>query len=115
MQNFAPQAQPKDALNARALHPSRGARVPCPAAAPDVAWICIDIGGNHVRLHLVALHVRPGPGVIYGVEEREQPRRLVALAESRKGHHRPHSGVRILASVLPNAWRITLDVARIEP
>src|SRR3990172_11652014 len=67
MQNLALQAQPEDALDAHALHPSRGARVPRPTAASDMARIRIDVGGDDVGLHFVALHTPSPPSVVYWV------------------------------------------------
>ena len=59
------------------------------------------------------MHVRAGAGVIDGVEQREQVCRLVALAELREGHHRPHGGVGVLAAIFADARRIALDIAGI--
>src|SRR5436309_14177449 len=50
----APDAEAQDPLDAGAMHPARGARVPGPAAAAHVRWLGVDVGRHHVRLHLVA-------------------------------------------------------------
>jgi hypothetical protein len=52
---LAPDAQ--DALDAGAVHPRRRARVPGPAAAPDVRRHRVDVGRHDVRLDLVARHL----------------------------------------------------------
>ena len=89
MQESAADAQPENALYAGALHPTRRARVPRPAAPPDMGRACIDVGRDDIGLHFVAMHVRAGSRMIDGVEQREQVGRLIAFAERGEGHHRP--------------------------
>ena len=48
------------------------------------------------------------------VQDREQLRGLVAVAEHREGDHRPDGGMRVLSAVLSDPGRVSLDVARIE-
>src|SRR5438105_7791568 len=51
----------EDALQTRAVHPARGARVPRPTAAPGVGRVSVDVSGGDVRLGFVALDVRGAP------------------------------------------------------
>src|SRR5882724_4248559 len=100
----------EDALQARAVHPARGARVPRPTAAPGVGRVSVDVSGGDVRLGFVALDVRGAPRVVDGVQQVEQLHRLVPVAEPGHRHDRPHRGVRVLAAVLPHPGRVSLDV-----
>ena len=80
MQRRASNSQSQNAFDAGALHPSRGARIPSPAATPDVRRDSIDIRGNNIRFNFVTVDICPGSRVIDRIEEREQTGRLVALA-----------------------------------
>src|SRR5688572_31080770 len=75
----------------------------------------VDVGGDDVGLDLVALDVSARGGVVDGVQEGEESRGLVALAEGGEGDYGPGGGVGVLAAVLADAGRVALDVARIEP
>src|SRR5919201_4927443 len=43
----------EDRLERDTIEPSRGARVPAPAAAALVRRLTVDVGGDHIRLELV--------------------------------------------------------------
>ena len=112
--NVEPSApKPEDALEARAVHPARGARVPRPAPAPGMGGVRVDVTRDDVGLRLVALDVGRGPGVVDGVQHVEELHRLVAAAQPGHGHDHPEGRVRVLAAVLPDSGRIALDVTRI--
>ena len=102
----------EDRLDEHAQHPARAARVPGPAAAPDVGRRAVDVGGHDVGLHLVA---RDGPGVAR-VPDRASARSSSGAARSRRPSsaiartsHRARVGV--LAAVLADARHVALDVA----
>ena len=114
MQQAAFDANPKDALDAGALHPARRAGVPCPAAAPDVAGGGVDIGRDHIGFHLIAIHVGACAGVVDRVEQAEQGGGLVTFSQARESHYGPQGGVGVLPAVLAQARRIALDIARVR-
>src|SRR5436309_14191237 len=95
-----PDAEAQDPLDAGAMHPARGARVPGPAATAHVRWFGVDIGRRHIGLHLVAVDAGARAGVVDGVQDREQLARLVAVAERREREHGPEGRVRGLAAGL---------------
>src|SRR3989475_1141607 len=66
----------EDALQARAVHPARGARVPRPTAAPGVGRVSVDVSGGGVRLGLVALDVRGAPRMVDRVRSEEHTSEL---------------------------------------
>src|SRR5438093_466193 len=109
----APDAESQDPLDAGAMHPAGGARVPGPAATAHVRWFGVDIGRRHIGLHLVAVDAGARAGVVDGVQDREQLARLVALAERREREHGPEGRVRVLAAVLAHAREVATHVARI--
>src|SRR5436190_6608644 len=107
-------AKSENPLEAGPVHPAGRAGVPRPAAAPDVRRYRIDVCGDDVGLHLVAVYVCARGGAVDRIEEREQLRRLVPLPEDCVRDHRPGGGVSVLPAVFPDTGRIALDVARIE-
>src|SRR5437870_1383162 len=109
----APDAEAQDPLDAGAMHPAGGARVPGPAATAHVRWFGVDIGRRHIGLHLVAVDAGARAGVVDGVQDREQLARLVAVAERREREHGPEGRVRVLAAVLAHAREVATHVARI--
>src|SRR6476659_10687740 len=56
-QSGALHAQTKQRFQDYTVHPSRRSRVPRPTAAPDMRGLRIDIGANHIRLHLVSMNL----------------------------------------------------------
>src|SRR5207249_5796861 len=72
----------------------------------------IDVCGDDVGLHLVAVYVCARGGAVDRIEEREQLRRLVPLPEDCVRDHRPGGGVSVLPAVFPDTGRIALDVDR---
>src|ERR1700722_2090074 len=74
----------------------------------------VDVGGYDIGLYLVTVHIGPRASMVDGIEQGEQRRCLVALAECGECHDRPQRGMRILAAVLADAWRVTFDVAWID-
>ena len=54
--------RPRTELEPGPVHPARSARVPGPAAAPDVRRDRIDIRGHHIGFDLVAMHIRARGG-----------------------------------------------------
>src|SRR5258708_4871780 len=88
-QGFAAQPKAQYPLEARAVHPSRGACVPGPSTAPDVRWHRVDVGARDVGLDFVAMNPGARVRVIDWIQNREQFVRLVPVAEHRKSDHRP--------------------------
>src|SRR5665811_748478 len=76
----------ENALDAGALHPAGGTRVPSPAAAPDMARSGVDVGGYDIGFDLVAVHVDARAGVVDRIKHPEERRCLVALPEACEGH-----------------------------
>jgi len=76
--------------------------------------LAVDVGGHHIRLDLVSVNAGGRAGVVDRVEDREQLARLVAVAEGGEGEHGPDRRMRVLATVLPDAGQVALDVAGIE-
>src|SRR5271168_3622845 len=74
----------------------------------------VNVGRDDIRFHLVTVHVGPGAGMVDGIEQGEQRHCLVALPEFGKCYDRPQRGMRVLATVFANAWRIAFDVTWIE-
>src|SRR5207244_12891391 len=93
----APDAEAQDPLDAGAMHPAGGARVPGPAATAHVRRFGVDIGRRHVGLHLVAVDAGARAGGVDGVKDREQLARLVAVAERRARAHGPDGRARAWA------------------
>ena len=106
--------EPQDRLKARPVHPARRACVPRPSAAPDVRRHRVDVGGDHIGFHFVAMHLRARARVIDGIQHREELASPIALPEACKREYRPGGGVGVLAAVLADAGRIALDVAGFE-
>src|SRR5258708_1570570 len=74
----------------------------------------VEAGGDDVGLYLVALNDCARARVVDGVEEGEEGRGLVALAEGGEGDYGPGGGVGVLTAVFPDARRVALDVAGVE-
>src|SRR5271165_634775 len=110
-QERSAELQTEQVLDPRALQPACRARVPGPTPAPDMRRCRVYVGAHDIGFDFVAIRVGAGSRVVDGVEQREKLCRLVALAERGERHHRPGRRVRVLATVLANAGRITLDVS----
>ncbi len=76
-------------------------------------WHTVDVRCHHVRLYPVAHHFLRRVAVVDGVEQPEQCFSAVPLSQLGKGPHSPQRGVGVLATVLPDAWHIALDVTGI--
>ena len=75
----------------------------------------IDVGGHHVRLHLVdRRRLRGVCAWLTGLIMCEQLPRALALAQRGERHRRPDRGMRVLAAVLAHAGHVALDVAGIR-
>src|ERR1700733_2574766 len=110
-EDAAAQTDAQYCLHGGAVHPTGGTRVPGPAAAPDMLGSGIDIGAYDVGLDLVSMNARASAGVIDGIDDGEDLCRPVAVAQERKGEHRPQGCVRVLTAIFPQSGRIGLDVA----
>src|SRR5439155_16904655 len=108
-----PQAESEQPLEPGSVHPRCGPGIPGPSATAHVGRLGIDVGGRHIGLHLVSMYPRTCARAVDRVQDREELVGLVAVTKRGEGHHGPDGGMRILASILANAWRITLDVAGI--
>src|SRR5207247_10654994 len=97
-----------------AVHPAGGARVPGPSSAADVRVLGVDVGRGDIGLHLVAIDARARARPVDRVQDGEELVRLVAVPQRGEGHHGPDRGMRVLAAIFANAWRIASYVARIE-
>ena len=73
----------------------------------------IDVRCDHIGLDLVAQGCIKTAGVVDGVKHRQQLARLIAITLHRKGDDGPDGGVRVLAAILANAWRVSLNVPRV--
>src|SRR6202049_1084207 len=62
-------AKSEDPFEAGPVHPAGRAGVPRPTAAPDVRRYRIDIRGDHVGLHLVAVYECARAGAVDWIEE----------------------------------------------
>ncbi len=71
----------------------------------------VDVGADDIRLDLVGLDLRRGPGVVDRVEQLEQRGRAVAAAGRRHRLDDPDGGVRVLPAVLAHPRQVALDVA----
>src|SRR5262245_27659306 len=107
------QAEAQKPLDARPIHPARRARVPGPAASPRVRVLGVHVAGDHVGLDPIAIEPGARARVVDGVQEREELARPVAVAQRGERHDRPDGRVGVLAAVLPDTWRVALDVARV--
>ena len=56
-QECSPKTKAKNRFDAGSIHPPDRAGVPRPSATSDMRRFCIDIGGDDIRLDLVAMHV----------------------------------------------------------
>src|SRR5665213_2223262 len=65
-------AQAENRFNPGLIHPPGRARVPRPSTASDMRRFRIDVGGDDVRLDLVAMHAGPRGRVVNGIDQREQ-------------------------------------------
>src|SRR5579864_873202 len=74
----------------------------------------IDIGGSNIGLDFISLGASWRTRMIDGIHDREQLGGFVTITEHREGEHRPDRGMGILAAVLANAGRISLDVSGFE-
>src|SRR5205085_4681494 len=108
------QAEAKNELQPRPVHPTGRACVPCPPAAPRVRPDGIDVRRRDVRLDFILVQPGARRGVIDRVEEREQLARAVAVAQKRVSDQDPQRGVRILSAVLAHTRHVAFDVAGIE-
>src|SRR5437763_6694232 len=106
-----PQAESEQPLDPGSVHPRCGPGIPGPYAAAHVGGLGIDVGGRHLGLHLVSMYPPPGARSVDRVQDREELVGLVAVTKRGEGHHGPDGGMRILAAILANARRITLDLA----
>src|SRR4030095_15645698 len=109
----AAKAKAQQPLDARAIHPAGRARVPAPSAAPQVGRLGVDVTRDDVRLDTVAVEPSARARVVDGVQDRDQLPRAIAVAERGECHDRPDRGVRVLATVLPDAGGVALEVTRI--
>src|SRR5208282_5110763 len=112
-QSRAMQTKSEYPLEARPIHPSSRAGVPTPATAPDVCGLGIYVAAGNVGLGLVAVNGGTRAGVIDRVQKRKHLTGLVSVTEHRESDHRPDGRVRVLAAVLPDAGRVSFDVARV--
>ena len=71
--------------------------------SPDVPLQGVDVGGDDVRLHLIAGDGLWLPGVFHRVEQAQQFDRAVAVPLAGKGHRQPQGAVGVLAAVLAHA------------
>src|SRR5262245_36297923 len=109
----AAKAKAQQPLDTRAIHPAGRAGVPAPAAPSRVGRLGIDVARDDVRLDTVAVEPSARARVVDRVQDREQLPRAIAVAEGGECHDRPDGGVRVLATVLPDAGGVALDVTRI--
>ena len=103
----------ENALQARAVHPACGARVPGPTTASFMWRNGVHIRGDDIGFDLVAFRFLPAESMIDGVEQREQVGRLVALSQCCIRQDGPHRGMAVLAAIFPESGRIATDIARI--
>ena len=95
-------------------HPSGGACVPAPAAAPGVHFVGVDVRSHHVGLHAVGLRLLHAVGVVQRQQHFDRPVRTPRVSHAHQRQCQPARGVGVLRAVLPDSRRIGRDVARIE-
>jgi hypothetical protein len=79
-------AQPEDAFDSHAVHPGRGASVPGPTSTAGVRSDAVDVGGDDIRLDLVALHRCWRVRMINRVEQPEEAFRCFRSAKAQVVH-----------------------------
>ncbi len=110
----APQLEAQNRFNRDAVQPTRRTGVPRPTAAPRVWRGAIHVGGHHVRLNFIVLHLLSRRGMVDGVDEVPQFHGAVAAALQRRRQGNPRGGVCVLAAVLADARHVSFDVARLK-
>jgi len=81
-----------------AIRPSRRARVPCPATAPDMAGQRVNVARYDVGLDLVALAILLVAGMLNRIQHPQESDGSIAIALAGKSHGHPRGGMRVLAA-----------------
>src|SRR5581483_8966962 len=110
----APQTKAEDPFKSGAIHPSGRTGVPSPSAPPNMRRLRINIGADDVRFDLVAKNVGARSPMINRIQNGEQFAGLVSVPQHRKRDHGPNSAMSVLASIFPDARRISLNISGIE-
>src|SRR5581483_10768984 len=113
VQPGAPQTEPENPLNARAVHPPRGPGVPRPPAATDVRRLGVNVPRNYIGLDLITVNTGARAPMIDRIQQGKEFTRFVSVAEGREREHRPDRRVRVLAAVFAHAGQVPFDVPRV--
>src|SRR5882724_342443 len=108
------ETQAKQGLDDEPVHPAGRARVPGPAPAPEVLRARIHVSCHDIRLDLVSGNGGRRVSVMNRIDEPEELPGAGGVASRRERHGGPHGGVGVLASILPDARQVALDVSRLQ-
>src|SRR5271166_6404900 len=104
------QVHSQQGFDEKAVHPSRGARVPGPTASAQVGSDRIDVGGGDVRFNLVGGDLPGRAAAVDGIEQREELPRALAVSNEGECDGGPDRGLSVLAAVFTHTWTITFYV-----
>src|SRR5450631_2230303 len=104
---------PEYPLHSGPVHPACRSGVPGPSATADMRLCRIYVGTYHIRLDFVAMYSSAGACMVDGIEQRKKLSRAIAVTQHRECQRGPYGGVSVLATILPQSWRIGFDVARV--
>jgi len=101
-------------FDGNAVEPTRRTGVPRPSTATRVRRSAVDVRTHHVRFDPVLLHRPGGGGMRDRVDQVPQLHRTVAQTLQRRCENDPRGGMRVLATVLPDARHVPFDVAGLK-
>ena len=110
----AMQPQTENTFHAQPPAPGRGAGVPAPAAAPYMGCDARHVRRKHVGLTSIVLRRGARGCAADRVDKVENTPRTIAVVEPGEGEAQPGGCMRVLATILADAGRIGLDVARVS-